>query len=71
MSTALLVVVGYLLGSMPWGYWLVRLVEHEDYEHAYFLDYRTDRASYIDAFFDNLDWSTVNDWVAKYQISAK
>src|SRR6266498_4409629 len=24
--------------------------------HAYFLDYRTDRASYIDAFFNNLDW---------------
>ena len=30
MSTALLVVAGYLLGSMPWGYWLVRLVAHED-----------------------------------------
>jgi glycerol-3-phosphate acyltransferase PlsY len=30
MSTALLVVGGYLLGSMPWGYWLVRLVEHDD-----------------------------------------
>ena len=30
MTTALLVVAGYLLGSMPWGYWLVRLVEHED-----------------------------------------
>jgi glycerol-3-phosphate acyltransferase PlsY len=30
MSTALLVVAGYLLGSMPWGYWLVRLVKHED-----------------------------------------
>jgi glycerol-3-phosphate acyltransferase PlsY len=30
MTTALLVVAGYLLGSMPWGYWLVRLVKHED-----------------------------------------
>ena len=30
MSTALLVVAGYLLGSMPWGYWLVGLVKHED-----------------------------------------
>src|SRR5438046_2118754 len=30
MSTALLVVAGYLLGSMPWGYWLVRVVKHED-----------------------------------------
>src|SRR5436305_5766774 len=24
------VVLGYLLGSCPWGYWLVRLVRHED-----------------------------------------
>jgi superoxide dismutase, Fe-Mn family len=44
------------------------LVALDVYEHAYYLDYRTDRASYIDAFFDNLDWATVNDWVSKYQI---
>jgi glycerol-3-phosphate acyltransferase PlsY len=25
-----LVLLGYLLGSCPWGYWLVRLVKHED-----------------------------------------
>jgi glycerol-3-phosphate acyltransferase PlsY len=25
-----LVVLGYLLGSCPWGYWLVRVVRHED-----------------------------------------
>jgi glycerol-3-phosphate acyltransferase PlsY len=30
MNTALLVVGGYLLGSMPWGYWLPLLVRHED-----------------------------------------
>ncbi|MDX6414578.1 MAG: acyl phosphate:glycerol-3-phosphate acyltransferase [Gaiellaceae bacterium] len=30
MDTALLVVGGYLLGSMPWGYWLPLLVRHED-----------------------------------------
>jgi glycerol-3-phosphate acyltransferase PlsY len=30
VTTALLVVAGYLLGSMPWGYWLVRLLEHDD-----------------------------------------
>ena len=47
------------------------LVALDVYEHAYFLDYRTDRASYIDAFFDNLDWTTVNDWVSKYQIPLK
>jgi len=47
------------------------LVALDVYEHAYFLDFQTDRASYIDAFFDNLDWATVNDWVSKYQISQK
>ena len=30
MTTALLIAAGYVLGSMPWGYWLVRLVKHED-----------------------------------------
>jgi superoxide dismutase, Fe-Mn family len=44
------------------------LVALDVYEHAYFMDYGTDRASYIDAFFANLDWSTINDWVSKYQI---
>src|SRR3954462_3605112 len=39
------------------------LVALDVYEHAYFIDYQTDRGSYIDAFFDNLDWDTVNDWV--------
>jgi len=30
VTTALLVVGGYVLGSMPWGYWLPLLVRHED-----------------------------------------
>jgi glycerol-3-phosphate acyltransferase PlsY len=30
MTFAAVVVLGYLLGSCPWGYWLVRLVKHED-----------------------------------------
>ena len=44
------------------------LVALDVYEHAYFMDYGTDRGGYIDAFFANLDWSVVNDWVSKYQI---
>jgi superoxide dismutase, Fe-Mn family len=44
------------------------LVALDVYEHAYFLDYQTDRPSYIDAFFENLDWDVVNGWIASYRI---
>jgi Fe-Mn family superoxide dismutase len=44
------------------------LVALDVYEHAYFMDYQTDRASYVDAFFENLDWGVVNGWVAAYGI---
>src|SRR3954464_6511462 len=47
------------------------LIALDVYEHAYFLDYRTDRAAYIDAFLENLDWSTVNNWVSGYAIPLK
>jgi acyl phosphate:glycerol-3-phosphate acyltransferase len=30
MLTAVLVVAGYIVGSMPFGYWLVRIFRHED-----------------------------------------
>jgi acyl phosphate:glycerol-3-phosphate acyltransferase len=30
MLTAALVAIGYVCGSMPWGYWLVRIFRHED-----------------------------------------
>jgi glycerol-3-phosphate acyltransferase PlsY len=30
MKTALLVAAGYVFGSMPWGYWLPRLVKRDD-----------------------------------------
>ena len=46
------------------------LVALDVYEHAYFLDYQTDRATYIDAFFANLDWNTVNGWIGVYGIPA-
>ncbi len=47
------------------------LVALDVYEHAYFLDFQTDRGAYIDAFLANLDWGVVNDWVSKYQIPLK
>jgi Fe-Mn family superoxide dismutase len=46
------------------------LVALDVYEHAYWLDFQTDRASYIDAFFANLDWDVVNDWANRYGIEA-
>ena len=30
MLTAAFVVAGYLSGSLPWGYWLVRIFRGED-----------------------------------------
>ena len=44
------------------------LVALDVHEHAYFLDYQTDRGAYIEAFFANLDWAVVNGWVAAYSI---
>lgn len=44
------------------------LVAVDVYEHAYFLDYQTDRASYLDAFFRNLDWKVISGWVEAYGI---
>jgi Fe-Mn family superoxide dismutase len=46
------------------------LVALDVYEHAYFLDFATDRASYIDAFMNNLDYDVVNDWAQRYGIRA-
>jgi Fe-Mn family superoxide dismutase len=44
------------------------LVALDVYEHAYFLDYQTDRGSYIEAFLNNLDWGVVNGWVDAYGV---
>jgi superoxide dismutase, Fe-Mn family len=46
------------------------LVALDVYEHAYFIDFGTDRGAYIDAFFNNLDYDVVNDWVQRYGIKA-
>ena len=44
------------------------LVALDVYEHAYFMDFGTDRAAYIDAFFNNLDYGVVDGWVEAYGI---
>ncbi len=42
-----------------WG--TVPLMALDTYEHAYFMDYGSDRAAYIQAFFDNVNWAKVQE----------
>lgn len=44
------------------------LVALDVYEHAYFGDYSTDRSTYIDVFFNNLDYGVVDSLVDTYGI---
>ncbi len=44
------------------------LVALDVYEHAYVVDFGTDRSSYIDAFFNNLDYAVVDGTVEAYGI---
>lgn len=44
---------GGVWGSMP-------LLPCDVYEHAYFLDYGSDRKAYLGAFFKNVDWKKVS-----------
>ena len=49
------------------GVWnCVSLLVLDVYEHAYFLDYGTARAKYIDAFMNTLQWDEVNKRVEAY-----
>jgi len=38
------------------------------YEHAYFIDYGTNRKDYIEAFMKNANWDYVNSIVEKYDL---
>lgn len=42
--------LGHLAGGVP-------LLVMDVWEHAYMIQYRLDRAKYIEAFFKNIDWS--------------
>lgn len=42
-----------------WG--AVPLLVLDVYEHAYFIDYGSDRKSYLEAFFQNLNWSVIEN----------
>ncbi|MFH1404886.1 MAG: superoxide dismutase [Patescibacteria group bacterium] len=41
-----------------WGF--IPIIVLDVYEHAYFIDYGTDRKSYIEAFWNNFNWEKAN-----------
>ncbi|MFA5052485.1 MAG: Fe-Mn family superoxide dismutase [Parcubacteria group bacterium] len=45
--------VGIVAGIIP-------LITLDVYEHAYFMDYGTNRKGYIEAFFKNLSWDAID-----------
>ncbi|MDO8672323.1 MAG: Fe-Mn family superoxide dismutase, partial [Dehalococcoidia bacterium] len=48
------------------GIWsAIPIVVLDVYEHAYFVDYGTRRAAYLDAFVANLDWETIGSRLGK------
>ena len=41
-----------------WG--CIPIIAMDVYEHSYFIDTGSDRAAYIKAFFENLNWNKIN-----------
>lgn len=50
---------GGVWGSIP-------IITLDVFEHAYFIDYGSDRKAYIDAFMKNLDWSAASQRFEKF-----
>lgn len=42
----------------------IPLIVLDMYEHAYFLDYTTDKSSYIDNFIKNINWAAIDRRIA-------
>ena len=43
-----------------WG--CIPIIAMDVYEHSYFIDTGSDRATYIKAFFDNLNWDKIEEF---------
>jgi len=46
-----------------WG--AIPIIAMDVYEHSYFIDTGSDRAAYIKAFFDNLNWDKIEEFYQK------
>ncbi|OGN03316.1 MAG: hypothetical protein A2655_00610 [Candidatus Yanofskybacteria bacterium RIFCSPHIGHO2_01_FULL_43_42] len=46
-----------------WG--CIPIIALDVYEHSYFIDTGSDRAAYIKAFFDNLNWDKIEEFYQK------
>jgi Fe-Mn family superoxide dismutase len=46
----------------------VPIIALDVFEHAYYLDYQTNRKAYLEAFFQNLDWGYVEK---RYQFAKR
>ncbi len=53
---------GGIWGSAP-------IVVLDVYEHAYFIDFGSDRKAYIEAYFENLNWEAVEKKCTKVKIN--
>jgi Fe-Mn family superoxide dismutase len=38
----------------------------DTWEHAYYLDYRNDRAKFVDAFWNIVNWDEVNNMSSRF-----
>lgn len=56
--------IGAVWGALP-------LIAVDVYEHAYFIDYGTDRKEYVNAFFHNLDWSFANKIIKNFGLDRR
>jgi superoxide dismutase, Fe-Mn family len=50
--------IGFPVNHMP-------IMVMDTWEHAFFLDHKANRGAYIDVFFKNINWDTVNARLAK------
>ncbi|MFH0961491.1 MAG: Fe-Mn family superoxide dismutase [archaeon] len=49
-----------------WG--TIPLAALDVYEHAYFIDFGSDRKSYIEAYFKNLDWGKIEEFAKRAKL---